>query len=138
MPVDFLSQEKQARYGRYSGEPTPAELARAFYLDDRDRALIAARRGDHHRLGFAVQLCTVRYLGTFLPDPTAVPSSVITHVTAQVGIADTSCLLLYGRRATIWREHAGEIQRAYGYRDFHDPVEHLRLVHWLYARLAQR
>jgi hypothetical protein len=100
MPVDFLSREKQARYGRYSGEPTPTDLARSFYLDDRDRKVIAARRGDHHKLGFAVQLYTVRYLGTFLPDPTAVPSSVITHVAAQVDVADTSCLLLYGRRAT--------------------------------------
>ena len=134
MPVEFLSKEKQARYGRYTGEPTPADLARSFYLDDRDRALIAARRGDHHTLGFGVQLCTVRYLGTFLPDPTAVPPSVITHVAAQVGVADTACLLLYGRRATTWREHAGEIQRAYGYRDFHDPTEHFRLVRWLYAR----
>ena len=138
MPVDFLSREKQARYGRYSGEPTAADLARSFYLDDRDREVIAGRRGDHLRLGFAVQLCTVRYLGTFLPDPTAVPSRVITHVAAQVGVADMSCLLLYGRCETTWREHAGEIQRAYGYRDFSDPVEHFRLVRWLYARLAQR
>jgi len=96
--------------------------------------LIAARRGDHHKLGFGLQLCTVRYLGTFLPDPTAVPPSVITHVAAQVGVADTACLLLYGRRATTWREHAGEIQRAYGYRDVSDPAEHFRLVRWLYAR----
>jgi len=134
MPVDFLGAEKQARYGRYTGEPTPADLARSFYLDDRDRDLIAVRRGDHHKLGFGLQLCTVRYLGTFLPDPTAVPSSVITHVAAQVGVDDTSCLLLYGRRPTTWREHAGEIQRAYGYRDFSDPAEHVRLVRWLYAR----
>ncbi len=125
MPVEFLSAERQARYGRYSGEPTPADLARSFYLDDRDRELIAARRGDHNRLGVAVQLCIVRYPGTFLPDPTAVPSSVIAYVAAQVGVADTSCLLLYGRRETTWREHAGEIRRAYEYRDFHDPAEHL-------------
>ena len=61
MPVDFLSAEKQARYGRYSGEPTPADVARSFYLGDRDRDLIAVRRGDHHTLGFSLQLCTVRY-----------------------------------------------------------------------------
>src|SRR5438067_4116200 len=88
VPVEFLNKEKQARYGRYSGEPTPADLARSFYLDDRDRELLAARRSEQHKLGFGLHLCTVRYLGTFLPAPTAVPSSVITHVAAQVGITD--------------------------------------------------
>lgn len=134
MPVDFLTAEQERRYGRYAMEPAAADLARCFYLDDYDRALIAQRRGDHNRLGFALQLCTVRYLGTFLADPVAVPASVITRIAAQLGTADTSCLLLYGQRAPTQREHAGEIQRVYGYRDFHDPLASVGLLRWLMAR----
>ncbi len=37
------------------------------------------------------------------------------------------------RPTTAW-EHAAEIRRIYGYRDFTDPAESFRLVRWLYAR----
>jgi hypothetical protein len=40
--VEFLSDE-QATYGRFTGEPSPAELGR-FFFDDADRALADKRR----------------------------------------------------------------------------------------------
>ena len=133
MPVEFLSQDQHRRYGRYADHPSPRQLARYFHLDDRDRQVIARHRADHNRLGFAVQLGTVRFLGTFLPDPTAVPAHVVRQAAHQLDIQDPSCLARYDRPQTHWG-HAAEIKQAYGYRDFHDPNEMFRLLRWLYTR----
>jgi hypothetical protein len=117
MPVEFLTDEATA-YGRYAGMPPQGELDRMFYLDDADRRLIARRRGDHTRLGFALQLTTVRYLGTFLPDPLDVPTVVLDRLAGQLQIADPSCVKRYTERRTTPFEHREDIKAAYGLREF--------------------
>ena len=84
MPVEILSDDQAAVYGVFAGPPSAAELDKFFLLDDADRELVRGRRGGANRLGFAVQLGTVRFLGTFLADPLAVPASVAEYVARQL------------------------------------------------------
>ena len=126
MPVDFLTDEQAGRYGQFAGEPTPEQLSRFFHLDDHDRSNVIKRRGDHNRLGYAIQLGTVRFLGTFLVEPTEVPESVISFLAKQLNIRDTSSLQRYMERRTTRHEHANEIKELYGYKDFNDQPSRYR------------
>jgi hypothetical protein len=132
--MGFLTLEQRQRYGRYESEPTPMQLARYFHLDDTDLESVLIRRGNHNRLGFALQLVSVRFLGTFLENPIDVLPGVITHIATQLGIADIECLPRYLERTVTHWEHQGEIQQRYGYRDFSGQPGHWQLIRWLYGR----
>jgi len=134
MPIEFLTEEQKSQYGRFSGEPNETQLARYFHLDKTDLTLIDKRRGDYNRLGFAIQLTTVRFLGTFLPDPTDVPAAVILFVARQLGISDLECLSKYMERKATRYTHSSEIQEFYGYHDFNTPPWRFRLNRLLYVR----
>ncbi|MEH1840444.1 MAG: DUF4158 domain-containing protein [Nostoc sp.] len=133
MLVEFLSEEQEKRYGCYAGEPSPEQLAKYFYLDNVDFKLINSRRGNHNRLGLALQLCRVRFLGTFLTDLTDVPTVAIEFLAKQLGINDITCLSRYGSSETRW-EHTTLIKQRYFYQDFHAQPCHWKLVRWLYQR----
>ncbi|WP_404800288.1 DUF4158 domain-containing protein [Actinomadura rudentiformis] len=47
--------------------------------------MIQDKRRDHIRLGFAVQLTSMRFLGRFMPDPRQVPAEVAEYLGGAVG-----------------------------------------------------
>jgi TnpA family transposase len=132
MPVGFLTPVQERRYGRFPDDVSGEQLARYFHLDDADLAFVLTRRGAHMRLGFAIQLGTVRFLGTFLEDPCDVPAGVVDFIAIQLGASIDGALATY--RASQWRwRHPLEIRERYGYRDFSNTRAQWRLLRWLYA-----
>ncbi len=134
VPVEFLTDEQAESYGTFTQEPTRPELERFFFLDDEDLRLIGKRRGDHSRLGFALQVCTVRYVGLFLQDPLAVPWPVVEYLAEQLGIGDPSCVKKYTEREKTAYEHAWEIQEAFGYHPYEDREWGRKFRTFLYGR----
>src|SRR5487761_1355256 len=132
MPVEFLTDDEAAIYGRYAGAPSQAELEKIFFLDDEDRALVDRRRGPHMKLGFALQLVTARYVGLFLEDPLDVPAEVADFVAGQLGIEDPSCVKRYTEREKTRFDHAWEIRQAYELKEFAESEAGLRK--WVAAR----
>jgi hypothetical protein len=133
MPVNFLSPAQRERYGRYAGDPSAEQLARFFHLDDTDRAAIAGKRGEHNRLGYAVQLTSVRFLGTFLDDLATVPAGIVQTLRRQLGLNGPEQLIEYAQGEQRWA-HAEQIRTEHGYRTFTDPKIGFALARWLYSQ----
>ena len=90
MPVEFLTDDEAAEYGRYAGAPSQADLERVFFLDDEDRALVAPPARRAHETGVRSPARYGAVVGTFLEDPLDVPAVVLDFVAGQLGIADPS------------------------------------------------
>jgi TnpA family transposase len=133
MPVNFLSPAQRERYGRYAGDPSAEQLARYFHLDEADLATIADKRGEHNRLGYALQLSTVRFLGTFLEDLGTTPSAVLQALRRQLGLSGSDRIVDYAQGEQRW-VHAEQIRTEHGYRALTDPIAGFAFARWLYAQ----
>jgi hypothetical protein len=68
------------------------------------------------------------------PDPLDVPWSGVDYLAGQLGIANPSVVKRYTDRRLTAYEHAWEIRRAYGYRDFADEQASAQLREFLAGR----
>ena len=108
---------------------TEAELARHWALGDADLAAVGQRRRDHNRLGFALQLCVLRYPGRQLRPGEVVPERTLRFVAEQVGAAPEA-IAAYGTRAQTRSVHLNELREAFGFLDL-TPARRRELAAWL-------
>ena len=85
------------------------DLIRYYTFNESDLSLIRQRRGDANRLGFAVQLCLLRYPGYALASDSVLSDPVIEWVARQVQATPESWAK-YGERDVTRREHAQELR----------------------------
>ena len=76
----------QQSFGTFEGISSADQLRLYFQLTDVDRALIDEMRSATTKLGFAVQLSSVRFLGTFPTNLQQVPAEVIDYLAKQLTI----------------------------------------------------
>ena len=93
------------------------ELIRLYTFNDADLARIRQRRGAANRLGFAVQLCYMRYPGIALAANAEPDTSLLRMVADQIKLPG-DIWDEYGQRAETRREHLLELQSAYSFQSF--------------------
>ena len=84
MPASIFSETELARLASFPEEIPGDDLIRAFTLTGADRDLVAIRRGAANRLGIALQLCALRYLGFVPRNLSAAPRSAACFVADQL------------------------------------------------------
>ncbi len=107
----------------------PSELAKHYSLSQEDLTLIQNRRRSTNRLGFAIQLCLVRYPGRVLRSDERLPQSFIEFIAEQIG-AEASGFADYANRDQTRREHIAFLIAEFQLTTFTD--RHFQeIVQWL-------
>lgn len=101
------------------------DLIRLYAFNDADLALIRQHRGPANRLGFAVQLCYLRFPGIVLEQGKRPFPPLLKIAAEQLKVAP-ALWDDYGRRDETRREHLQELQAAHGFRPF--SAEHYDLT----------
>lgn len=113
-------------------DPSQDELVQYWTLSARDQAEVLRCRTDATRRRFAVQLCTLRTYGRFLPEATPAPVAITNYLARQLDVP----LILFGEvpsRLATETEHLQRIRTYLGWRLF-DEENRGRLMHWITQR----
>ncbi len=97
------------RAGLLAFPTTDEEFIRYYTFSESDLSAIRQRRGNHNRLGFAVQLCYLRYPGFALPTDANPPTLLLSVVGRQLNI-EPEVWPRYAQRPETRREHLAELQ----------------------------
>ena len=114
---ELLTPEERQQYLQIPSDLGEWELGTYFTLTQHDLEIIKRRRRDYNRLGFAVQICVLRYLGWTLSDIKEIPAQILGYIARQVN-ADAESFVAYGERDATKYKHLEEIRKEYGYRTF--------------------
>jgi hypothetical protein len=114
MPVNILNDVDKERFNLFPKYIQEEDVSKFFTLSESDKKEIKKQRGNHNKLGFALQICTLRFLG-FSPNLNMAPRELIIYVAKQLEI-DPHLLKDYGKRVPTRTVHLQQVQIYLGFR----------------------
>jgi TnpA family transposase len=85
---NLLSSEQRIRL--FAIPTNPAEMARHYVLSSDNLAVIRTKRRPINRLGFAIQLCLLRYPGQGMGPSRHPPLEMIAFMAQQLGLSSAN------------------------------------------------
>ena len=135
MPVGFLTRADRERFNHFPETLPHHDLIAYFLLTELDIEQVQRCREETTRVGFALQLCALRFLG-FVPDDLShSPAEVIEFVADQLQLSPGS-LLAYGQRPATRSAHFQQILNYLGFRKLTE-ADLQSLSQWLLARALE-
>ena len=135
MPVQFLSDADRDRLNRFPEDIAQQDLKDFFWLSEDERQKIMRLRGDHNRLGLALQLSCLRYLGFFPNNTMECPLEAVQFLAAQLQV-EANSLSRYGQRPSTERQHQRQVLKLLGFHRATD-LDIAALEKWLLARALE-
>src|SRR5450631_3203999 len=111
------------------------ELIRYFTLTPADEAFVVARHGAANRLGAAVQLCSLPWLGFVPDDVVSAPPVAVARLSKRLRIP-VGELVDYGSREQTRTDHLREVARYRGWR-LAEEFQWRELDEFLFARAME-
>lgn len=135
MPSTFLTLKERERLTCFPDEIPQYDLITSFTLTEHDRSLIDTYPGESNRLGAALQLCAVRYLGFCPADLHTASSDVTTFLADQLQV-EPDALQDYGTRRMTRSTHFNAVLHHLGFHRV-QPDDHPSIVAWLTERALE-
>ena len=110
---------------------TEEEVIAHHSLDENERAAIARLRSPANQLGYALQLCCLRFPGRYLRRGELLPAIMLDHVAEQIDV-DADVIADFAKRGPTRYEQLASIKRNHGFVDLTHPVR-AELKQWLEA-----
>ena len=135
MPGTFLSTNERERLACFPDDIPHWDLITYFTLTEPDRSLVDTYQSDANRLGTAIQLCAVRYLGFCPANLQAAPGEMMAFLARQLQV-DPTALQTYGTRRMTRSTHFNAVLHHLGFRRV-QPEDHEPIVGWLTERALE-
>src|SRR5664279_2029813 len=135
MATKLYSEAELDQLRRYPDAIPADELIRFFTLMPGDVAFVNGHRGETSRIGVAVQLCTLPWLGFVPDDVAAAPGAAVQRLCQQLSVP-AAALAGYGVREQTRTDHLREVSAFLGWRAGAE-VEFKELDQFLLARAME-